>query len=132
MANIKRQGGWSFWSLVFTLTVVVFFSYVGMQLVPIYSDNSNIENAMERSIDGADLRKIGRAQIIKKMNQQLYLDGSHTLLNFKQDLIIKRSRKLFTLQVIYERRVPIVGNIDILVSFSPKFECSLSGKCQKN
>ena len=129
--NIKRQGGWTFWSLTFTLSVVIFFSYIGMQLVPIYSSNSSIENAMERSVDGADLRKISRAQIIKKMNAQLYLDGSQKLLDYKNDLVISRKGSLVTLQVSYQRKVPIITNVDLVVSFKPKLECTLSGKCTK-
>jgi hypothetical protein len=129
LTNIKRQGGWTFWSLTFTLGVLAFFSYVGMQLVPIYTANGNIENAMERSIEGVNLRSVGRAEIIKKMDKQLYLDGSHKLLNYKEDLVIKRSRSVFTLQVSYERRVPIVGNVSILAEFSPVVECSFTGQC---
>jgi hypothetical protein len=129
LLNIKRQGGWTFWSLTFTLSVLAFFSYVGMQLVPIYTANSNVENAIERSVDGVNLRTVGRAEIIKKMDKQLYLDGSHKLLNYKEDLVIKRSRTLFTLQVNYERKVPIVGNISILAEFSPEMECSFTGQC---
>ena len=132
LLNIKRQGGWTFWSLTFTLSVLAFFSYVAMQLVPIYTANGNIENAMERSVDGVNLRTVGRAEIIKKMDKQLYLDGSHKLLNYKTDLVIKRSRSMFTLQVNYERRVPIVGNISILVEFGPVVECSFTGQCLLN
>ena len=131
LINIRRQGGWSFWSMIFTLSVVVFFSYIGMQLVPIYSGNSNIENAMERSVDGSDLRKVGRAQIIKKMNQQLYLDGSHELLDYKTDLVIKRTRSLLTIQTVYDREVPIAANMKLVVSFDNLLECELSGKCIK-
>ncbi len=129
LSNIKRQGGWTFWSLMFTLSVLSFFSYVGMQLVPIYSSNSNVVNAMELSVEGANLRSVGRSQIISAMNKQLYLDGSHKLLNFKEDLVVKRSRKLLTVQVNYDRQVPLFGNISILASFSPKVECNFSGKC---
>jgi len=131
MVNIKRQGGWTFWSLSFTLGVLAFFSYVGMQLVPVYSANSNIENAMKISVEGVDLRKVRRGQIIEKMRGQLYLDGTHKLLNFKDDLVIKRSRSLFTLQIAYERRVPIAGNISLVTSFNPTLECNFSGVCTK-
>lgn len=129
LLNIKRQGGWTFWSLTFTLGVLGFFAYIGMQLVPIYTVNGNIENAMQRSIDGVNLRSVGRAEIIKKMDKQLYLDGSHKLLNYKEDLVIKRSRSLFTLQISYERRVPIVGNLSIIADFNPMVECSFTGQC---
>lgn len=127
--NIKRQAGWTFWSLTFTLGVLAFFSYIGMQLVPIYSSNSNVVNAMERSVDGANLRTIGRAQIISAMNKQLYLDGSHKLLDYKNDLVVKRSRKSFIVQVNYQRTIPIAGNISVLTTFSPKVECNFSGSC---
>lgn len=129
--NINRQGGWTFWSLIFTLGVLAFFSYIGMQLVPVYSANNNIENAMVQSVEGADLRTIGRGQIITKMNKQLYLDGTYELLDYKKDLDVKRSRNKFTLQIKYERRVPVAGNINIVVSFDPIVECDLSGKCVK-
>jgi len=129
LMNIKRQGGWTFWSLTFTLGTLGFFAYIGMQLVPIYTVNGNIENAMQISIDGVNLRSVGRAEIIKKMDKQLYLDGSHKLLNYKEDLVIKRSSSLFTLQINYERRVPIVGNLSIIADFNPIVECSFTGQC---
>jgi hypothetical protein len=129
LVNIRRQGGWTFWSLAFTLGVLAFASYVGMQLVPIYIVNGNIENAMIRSVDGVNVKTVGRSEIIKKIDQQLYLDGSHKILDYKKDLVIKRSRSLFTLQISYERRVPIAGNISILVQFSPFLECGFSSKC---
>ena len=129
MTNFKRQGGWSFWSLMFTLSVVVFFSYIGMQLVPLYSGNTNIKNAMTRSVDGVDLRKIGRAQIIKKMNQQLYLDGSHKVLDYKTDLVIKRTRSVLTIQTVYDGEIPITENMKLVVAFDNMLECTLSGKC---
>ena len=131
LTNIKRQGGWTFWSLTFTLSVIAFFSFIGMQLVPIYSANANIQNAMELSVEGADLRTIGRAAIIRDMNKQLYLDGTNELLDYKEDLDVKRSRDKFTLQVTYERRFQVVGNINVMVSFDPIVECDLSGSCSK-
>jgi len=131
LVNINHQGGWTFWSLTFTLGVLAFFSYIGMQLVPIYSTNGNIHNAMDVSLDDANLKTIGRAEIIRKMDKQLYLDGSHELLNYKEDLDVKRSRSLLTLKVTYERKVPIAGNINLVVSFTPIVECDFSGKCTK-
>jgi hypothetical protein len=131
VTNFNRQGGWSFWSLMFTLSVVVFFSYIGMQLVPLYSGNTNIEKAMTGSVEGQDLRKINRAQIIRKMNQQLYLDSSHKILNYKTDLVIKRTRSELTIQTVYNRQIPITSNMSLVVAFDNKLECDLTGKCTK-
>ncbi len=132
LLNIKRQGGWTFWSLAFTLSVLAFFGYVGMQLVPVYSLNGNIKNAMLRSVDGVNLAKVSRSEIINKMSRQLLMDSSQQALNYKNDLVIKRTRSLFTLQVSYERRIPIVANISIIAEFSPMVECSFSNQCTLN
>lgn len=131
LSNIRRQGGWTFWSLSFTLGVLAFFSYIGMQLVPIYSTNSNIHNAMSVSLDNANMQRITKAEIIRKMDKQLYLDGSHELLDYNEDVDVKRSRSQLTVKVTYQRKVPIVSNIDLVVSFAPIVECSFNGKCTK-
>jgi len=125
MKKIADQGGWTFWSLLFVMGVILFFSYVGMQLVPVYSANQNITNAMNRSVDDIDLFKASRGVIIKKLNTQLYLDGSHELLNYKTDLKVKRSRKKFTLETNYNREIPLFFNISILVRFNNVVERDL-------
>ncbi|RBP49271.1 DUF4845 domain-containing protein [Arenicella xantha] len=127
--SIKHQGGWTFWSMAFTLSVLMFFAYVGMQLVPVYSANQNIQNAIFRSVEGSDLRKVSRAEVIKRINQQLYLDGSHKILDYKNDLKITRSRNSFLVQAKYERKVPLFFNISVAVDFSPKAQCDLNGRC---
>jgi len=131
LSNIKRQGGWTFWSLGFTLLVLAFAAYIGMQLVPIYASNNNIEKAMVQSVDRSDLKTVSRRQIINDMDKQLYLDGTADLLDYKEDVIIQRKSSKFTLEVKYERKVPIVANINLVVSFSPLVECNFAGECTK-
>jgi hypothetical protein len=115
--NIRYQQGWTFWSLLFVMSVILFFAYVGMQLVPIYSTNGNITNAMSLSLDDQDLTKLNRATVIRKINAQLYLDGTHQILNYKTDLKVRRSRKEFILETHYRREIPLFYNLSIIASF---------------
>lgn len=131
LPNISRQAGWTFWSLAFTLGVLAFFAYVGMQLVPIYSTNSNIENAMERSLEEQNLKTVRRSDILLKISRQLLLDGSQRAVNLKKDLTMQRTRSLFILEVNYQRTVPLFANISVLVDFYPRFECTFDGACEK-
>ncbi len=124
-SNIKHQDGWTFWSLMFVMSVILFFAYVGMQLVPIYAANENVKNAMMRSIEDEKLSKLNRAVIIRKMNAQLYLDGSHKLLNYKTDLKVKRSRKLFIIETHYRREIPLFFNLSLMATFDNIEERSL-------
>ena len=127
--NFRKQQGWTFWSLAFTLSVIVFFAFVGMQLVPVYSANENIRNAMKRSVDDVDLRTITRRKVIRKIDDQLYLDGTSGLLDYKNDIKMSRNRNSFTLIADYAREIPLFFNLSIKAKFDTTIECDLDGNC---
>jgi len=123
---INRQGGWTFWSLLFTLGVLGFFAYVGMNLIPLYQTNSNVVNAMNLSLDNENLAQIQRATVVRKMKSQLYLDGTTDFLDYKTDLIVKRDKRNLVVEVHYERKVPLFYNISIVTNFDNVIERGLS------
>lgn len=130
LPNIRRQAGWTFWSLIFTLGVLGFFAYVGMKLVPVYGANGNVQNAIKRSVDGKDLRKITRTQIKNDIEKQLNLDVSEGIINYKTDLKVKRARNTLVVEAIYERKIPLFFNLSVTADFHPKVECDLTGRCK--
>jgi hypothetical protein len=125
LKNIKRQGGWTFWSLLFVLLTVFFFAYVGMQLVPIFTENKNVKNAMQLAIDNVDSRKATRQQIVRKLQDQLYLDGSHDLLDYKTDLKLSRTRKELIIETHYRREIPLFFNVGVYANFDNVVEKTL-------
>ena len=112
---------------MFVMGVILFFSYIGMQLLPVYSANNNVINAMRRSMEEVELTKVNRAEIIRKMDAQLYLDGSHDMLNFKTDLKVRRSRKKLIVETHYRREIPLFFNLSLVASFDNVEEKTLSG-----
>ncbi len=129
--NFKSQAGWTIWSLIFTLGTIGFFAYVGMKLVPMYNENQNIVNAMERSLENANLAKISRRDIINSMEKQLQIDGDDNIIDYKKALKVSRDRTTFKISLDYDRVVPLVANISVLAEFTPALECDLGGKCDK-
>ncbi len=129
--NIFSQQGWTIWSMMFVLSVLFVMAYIGMQLVPIYSANSNVKNAMYVSLEDKDLRKMTRVKVVRGMKSQMYLDGSADLFDFKEDLKLSRSKNTFTIEVTYEQEVPLIANLVLVAKFNPKVECELSGRCEK-
>lgn len=132
MKNIKSQAGWTMWSMLFTLSTVGFFSYVGMQLVPVYSSNSNVKNAMKISVRDLDTRRATRTQIIRGIQAQLYLDGGNDLISsidFKKALKLTRDNKYLTIDMEYDRTVPLFANISIFLEFNPSLKCTFDGDC---
>ena len=115
--KIDQQKGWTLWSLIFVIGVLILFTYVGFQLVPVYTTNSNIQKAMQLSLDNVSSSKVSRAAIIKTIDAQLYLDGTHELLDYKTDLDVKRTQRELVVQVNYERRVELFYNLSLVATF---------------
>ena len=114
---INRQGGWTFWSLLFTLAVIGFFAYIAMRLIPLYQTNANVVNAMNLSLDNENLNSLKRATVTRKITAQLYLDGTEEFLDYKTDLIVKRDQRNVIVETHYERKVPLFYNISIALDF---------------
>ena len=125
LPSIQRQQGWTFWSLTFVMLVILFFTYVGMRLVPVYAVNENVKNAMQIAIQNLDLKRVTRADIIRRMDDQLYLDGSHKVLNYKTDLKVRRSQKQFIIETDYRREIPLFLNLSLVASFNNTVERQL-------
>ncbi|MBX2848892.1 MAG: DUF4845 domain-containing protein [Acidiferrobacterales bacterium] len=126
-----KQGGWTMWSMMFVLGVLFVVAYLGMQLVPIFSANESVKNAMRISLNDKDLRKITRRDVIAEMQNQLYLDGNDKLIDYKNELKVARTRNQFIVEASYEREVPLVANLFLIARFNPKIECELSGQCDR-
>jgi len=124
--SIKRQQGWTMWSLMFTMGVILLFAYIGMQLVPVYTTNGSVTSAMNQTVDELDLYKATRRNVIIKMNSQLYIDGNDGLLDYKNDLKVKRSKTNFILSTKYDREIPLFFNISMLVKFDNVVERDLN------
>ena len=132
MKNFKSQAGWTIWGLIFVLGTVGFFSYVGIRLVPMFSENQSIANAMERSVQDENLSRITRNKIINTMENQLYLDGAHDIVDYKKAMTVTRTSGQLKIVLDYQRTVPLFANISILATFTPTLECRLSsGECEK-
>ena len=117
LRSIHQQRGWTFWSMMFVMSVVLLAAYIGMQLVPIYASNAAIVKAMEKSLEGENLRTINRSVVVRKMTDQLYLDGTHEILDFKSDMKVRRSRNQLVLETHYQREVPLFMNLSLLARF---------------
>jgi len=117
MPNINGQRGWTFWSLLFTLAVILFFVYIGMRLVPVYSDNQNIKQAMELSLREVQASNVSRGGIASKIGKQMQLDGISGFLNLREDLKVKRKGNKIILSLQYDREIPLFLNMSLLVKF---------------
>lgn len=123
----RAQGGWTFWGLAFVLGVLGLFAYIAMQLIPIYSANRNVQNAMQVALDNVDTRAVSRSKIIRSMEGQLYLDGAHNIIDYKKQLKVKRKGQNIILDVNYSQEVPLFYNLSLKAQFENTAQRKVTG-----
>jgi len=118
MKRIDKQEGWTMWGLIFSLMLVVFFGYIIMQLVPVYTENSNIKRAMDVALDNSGTaQSLSKSNYTRALRKQLYIDGNHNSIDYKDDIMFKRKSGVVKIDLDYERIVPLFFNISLKLDF---------------
>ncbi len=110
------------------LCVAGFFAYLAMRLIPAYTEYYGVVRSMEleRKEAGAankSLDEIRRGLNFKFTTQ--YVDEKNVP---PQSITLKREGGASTLRVNYERRVPFMYNIDLLLTFDKSMSMTGAGE----
>ena len=122
LSGITRQKGVGLRGLIITLGVIGFAAYIVMNLLPIYTNHSSVTNAVNSGLDQSNLRTITSRALIQSMNQQLLMDDVYDLVDWDEALVVERNRQNVTVNLNYQRVIPLFKNISLLVSFDEGFE----------
>jgi len=115
IAKTRKQGGLTLIGFIIVLSIALFASFIGMKIGPIYLDNFAVIRAMNEIA--------GEPGISKKSPQYIRYKFS-TLMNINAVDHVKQSHVKLTrdnglnLRVAYEVREPIMGNLDVVVTFN--------------
>ncbi|HET8763819.1 MAG TPA: DUF4845 domain-containing protein [Rhodanobacter sp.] len=112
-----RQSGVTLIGMLILILVAGFFAYMGMKLVPAYTEYMGVVKAMNNvassGTSGRSLDEI-RRDLLRRMDFQ-YVDDATVK---PTDITIDRSSGgASTLKVSYSKDIPFLYNIDFLVSF---------------
>lgn len=125
MGMRRRSRGITLIGFLILLSVVGFFAYLAMRLVPLYVEYMGVVKAMEqvRAEPGAQNKSAEdiRRSLSLKFNTQYVGDEAIP----PQAIQVVRQNNASTLRIRYERRVPFVYNLEILATFDKSV--SLSG-----
>ncbi len=109
---------------VMMLCVLGFFAYLAMRLIPAYIEYFGVVKSMEqeRSELGSAQKSLYelRRDLHMKFDTQ-YVDNENVP---PESISLKREAGAATLRVAYERRVPFIYNIDLLITFDKSMNLS--------
>lgn len=112
--KMRNQKGMTLIGFIIVLSIALFVSYLGMKIVPIYIDYYGVVKAMDEMASRPGNASRSPEQLRSILRDRLYMNYSAAL-NDREIMFSRGDR--FMMRVKYDRREPILGNLDVIVSF---------------
>ena len=107
-----REAGISLTGLIFVLAVLGVAAVFAMKLVPTYTEYSAIKHAIARAKEAGGTVREMQVAFDKNagINNVTAIDGS--------DLVITRDDGTPEISFAYEKRVPLMGNVSLVIDYA--------------
>lgn len=121
----RNQSGLTLLSFLVVLAVVGFALYIVMKIFPMYYEYFSVKTALKGVAAEADVARKEPKVIKDMLFKRLYVSNSQ---NVKPEHVhIENNGSGVTINVNYEVRTPLVGNLDIVGKFDASTALSRSG-----
>jgi hypothetical protein len=111
----RNQSGLTFIGFVIVLAVAGLFIYVGMKLVPMYTEFYSVKKALASLANEDGIANKSAGEVEKMFFKRLYMSYA---LNVKSDHVkVERRETSWIVIVDYENRRPLIANLDVVGKF---------------
>lgn len=121
--NRKKQLGASAYATLFMILVLLFAAVTLMKLWAPYYDDLAVKTALKNVAEEEVTRSMAPKEIRKTINTRLQVNGVQL---DADEIVITKEDGNVKIEILYERRISMYGNIDAMVKF--KHEASFSAK----
>ncbi len=115
---MKKQHGMSFYGMCIALVIAVFFGMLAIKIVPVYVDNSLMRTAINKALDTQNAGMV-ESQIRDNISNSMLVNNITGPARHSVSVTSKNGRIIA--QSNYEVRIPIVYNIDVIISFDDTY-----------
>ena len=113
--KLRKQQGMSIIGFLLVLGLVIFFVYIGMRIAPIYLEYYSVVNAMNGVAKESGSANYTPYDVRLGVMNRLYVSYSDA--NVKEENIRIVRHNGVMLQIAYEVRKPLIGNLDVVAKF---------------
>ncbi len=121
MSRRSNQAGMTMWGLISVAFLIVLFALLLFQLLPAYLSDLKISSALQSIQKQAQQGAMTKAEILTALEKRFDID-SVTHINPRQDVTIQKRGNRSVISIIYERQIPLIGNISALLEFDHSVE----------
>ena len=116
----RKQSGMTMLGFLITLAVVMFFLYVGMKIVPMYTEYYSVKKALAGMASEPGLASSSKEKVRQLFMRRLNMSYA---LNVKSDALkIESTDQGYMLTVDYEERRELMANLDVVGKFHAEQE----------
>ena len=112
-----KQRGFSFGGFIMAVVLLVVFAIFGFKLIPAYMEDGKIENTFIEMARAPDLQNASPAEIMKSFVARAAIDDITAIK--ADDIDISTDDGKLVLSASYEVKVPVGGNVSLLLTFNP-------------
>jgi hypothetical protein len=111
----RKQKGLTLVGFLMVLGLLIFTTYIGLRIGPIYLEYYSVVSAMNGVASERGSAQYTPFEIKRKVLDRLYLSYSAENVQEKHIKVVRRNG--IQLRVTYEVRKPVIGNLDAVASF---------------
>jgi hypothetical protein len=116
---LPSQRGLALGSLIFNLVLLTLAALVVIKIGSLYADNYTVNKALQELDDVPFITKKSSREISDILEKRFRMDN--TPIDRSEIFVDKRPDRLIV-EVNYERRIDLISNIDVILSFENKYE----------
>ena len=116
----NKQKGMTGISIMAILVLVAFMAVAALKVMPIYFDSFKVGDVVSGLIEERGLGDKSNAQIVKMILKRLDVNMVNDVT--KEHIFIERTKNELFIDIDYEVRKPMFGNLDVIVSFKKSAE----------
>jgi len=120
MQSKNKQKGLTGISIMAILVVIAFIALIFLKIMPIYFDAFKVGDVVsdmkeERGLDDKSNNEIA-TMILKRLDVNMVTDVT------KDDIVVEKTKDTIFIDVEYEVRKNMFGNLDVIISFKKSVE----------
>lgn len=117
-ALARQQRGVSFSGFIVTLVILVAAAVFAMKLIPAYMENGKIQKAFDAIVHDPAMQNGTEKDIRMSFYNRAVAIDSVTVIS-QNDIEITRDNGVLTLSANYNVKIPVAGNVSLLIEFNP-------------
>jgi len=115
----KLQNGAGLGAIIFNVGLLIFIGFMVSKVAVFYIDNNTINNSLQDLKDVPHISKKSRGEVVEILRKKLQTNNLE--LN-KDEIYVEKRTDRMEVSIIYERRVNMFKNLDVVVSFENYFQ----------